>query len=251
MLLSAPRVIRVGWAMIDESLATVIWRVAGSSLPTSSLPLRVNRRFPAGPTTMLVGPLLPLGRGNSVTTPEVVIRPILLLSDSVNQRAPSFPSVIPSGNCPVFPLASIGNSLILPLVSIRPILPPNCSVNHSALSAGTDVMPQGAEPEVGVLNSVIVPEGVILPILLAVAELSVNQRFPSGPCTICWTNDRVVGSLNSVTVASNARDSRPSRRGLRLRRMDPSPVRRVAFHWSHSVRRDTTNRRFIGCYSTA
>src|SRR3954452_11541839 len=169
MLLSGPKVIPVRSAMIEGSLATVIWPVSGSSLPTWLLPLRVNRRFPAGPTTMLVGPLLPLGRGYSVTWPEVVIRPILLLSDSVNQRAPSFPSVIPSANCPVFPLASIGNSVMLPLVSIRPILPTNCSVNQSALSEGTEVMPQGAEPRVGVLNSVIAPDGLILPILLAVA----------------------------------------------------------------------------------
>ena len=32
-----------------------------------------------------------MGTGNSVTTPAVVIRPILLPADSVNQRLPSGP----------------------------------------------------------------------------------------------------------------------------------------------------------------
>ena len=45
-----------------------------------------------------------LGVGNSVTTPAVVIRPILLCPrSSVNQRLPSGPAVMPSG-----PLAAVG-----------------------------------------------------------------------------------------------------------------------------------------------
>ena len=40
---------------------------------------------------------LPVGRGNSVTTPLVVIRPIRLAKCSVNQRLPSGPVTISNG----------------------------------------------------------------------------------------------------------------------------------------------------------
>jgi len=74
-----------------------------------------------------------------VTTPAVVIRPILLVPNSVNQRAPSGPEQIPAGELPdVGPL----NSLIPPPVVIRPIWLTACLVIQSAPCAPV-VMPKG------------------------------------------------------------------------------------------------------------
>src|SRR5260370_23567168 len=59
----------------------------------------VNQSAPSGTAVMIWGkPLVPLGVGigNSlVTTPAVVMRPILLARDSGNHRAPSGPAVMP------------------------------------------------------------------------------------------------------------------------------------------------------------
>src|SRR5258708_764278 len=59
----------------------------------------VNQSAPSGTAVMIWGkPLVPLGVGigNSlVTTPGVVMRPILLARDWVNHRAPSGPAVMP------------------------------------------------------------------------------------------------------------------------------------------------------------
>ena len=51
--------------------------------------------MPSGPAAMPKGLLLAVGMGNSVMTPAVVIRPILLPSYSVNQRLPSGPAAMP------------------------------------------------------------------------------------------------------------------------------------------------------------
>ena len=78
-----------------------------------------------------------------VTTPAVVMRPILLPLISVNQRLPSGPAVMKRG--PLL-LVVIGKSFVIaPAVVIRPILLVPFSVNHSAPS-GPAVIPQGAEP---------------------------------------------------------------------------------------------------------
>ena len=55
----------------------------------------VNHRSPSGPAVIVGRRLLAVGILNSVMTPPVVIRPILLPSCSVNQRAPSGPGVMP------------------------------------------------------------------------------------------------------------------------------------------------------------
>ena len=58
----------------------------------------VNHIFPSGPAVIPVGPekgVMPAV--NSVTTPSVVIRPILFAFTSVNQRFPSGPAVIYAG----------------------------------------------------------------------------------------------------------------------------------------------------------
>ena len=65
--------------------------------------------------------LLAVGIGNSVMTPAVVIRPILLPLLSVNQRLPSGPAVMPRGTASG---VGIGNSVTTPAVVIRPILLP-------------------------------------------------------------------------------------------------------------------------------
>jgi hypothetical protein len=60
-----------------------------------------------------------------------VTRPILLVGDSVNHRAPSDPDAIPHG---VQLAVGIGNSMIVPLVVICPIELVPKSVNQSAPS---------------------------------------------------------------------------------------------------------------------
>lgn len=71
-----------------------------------------------------------VGIGNSVTMPEVVILPILLVSDSVNQSAPSGPEVMSQVN------VAVGEgkeySVIAPKVVILPITRP--SVNRKRLT---------------------------------------------------------------------------------------------------------------------
>src|SRR5438552_1738643 len=86
---------------------------------------------------------LAVGTGNSVKVPPVVMRPILLLDDSVNQRAPSGPVVMSSGT-----LTAVGmsNSVKVPSEVIRPILLP--WVNQRAPS-GPVVMPSGPLSAVG------------------------------------------------------------------------------------------------------
>ena len=81
--------------------------------------------------------------------PPVVIRPILLPSDSVNHSAPSGPAVMLYGAASV---VGIVNSEKVPPVVIRPILLAVVSANHSAPS-GPVVMPHGSALFVGVAYS--------------------------------------------------------------------------------------------------
>jgi hypothetical protein len=59
----------------------------------------VNQRFSSGPDVMNVGSFFD-GRGKNVIDPDAVMRPIDVVPGAVNQRAPSGPAVIPSGNVP-------------------------------------------------------------------------------------------------------------------------------------------------------
>src|SRR5438477_281535 len=81
----------------------------------------VNQRTPSGPAVMPEGALPAVGTVNSVMTPSVVIRPILLPANasSVNQRAPSGPVVMPTG---ALPAVGTVNSVMTPPVVIWPIL---------------------------------------------------------------------------------------------------------------------------------
>ena len=89
----------------------------------------------------------PLGRVYSVIVPLVVILPILLPLYSVNQRLPSGPAVMPSGELePVGIVYSVND----PPVVTLPILLPLYSVNHS-LPSGPCVMAYGLLDEVGMV----------------------------------------------------------------------------------------------------
>src|SRR5260370_41535911 len=65
---------------------------------------------------MIWGPLPAVGIANSVTTPLVVMRPILLAPFSVNHRLPSGPAVMPAG---LLVSVGVGNSVIAPAAVIR------------------------------------------------------------------------------------------------------------------------------------
>src|SRR5579884_2790004 len=172
------------------------------------LPLpSVNQRLPSGPAAIPSGKLWSVGIANSVTVPEGVMRPILLPLDSVNQRLPSGPLVIPTGS----PLAvGIGNAVMLPEGLMRPILLALTSVNQRLPSgpATIPLRPFSIWPllsvgmGMGTGNSVMLPEGLMRPIRLALT--SVNQRLPSGPATISFGTlpDRslIVVSGNSVML---------------------------------------------------
>lgn len=109
-------------------------------------------------------------------TPEVVQRPILFPFSSVNQRAPSGPTVMPHGA-----QAAVGTlySVTAPEVVILPILLPLNSVNQR-LPSGPVTMYEGCEAGWGRGYSfVMAPLVVQRPILLP--YYSVNQRAPSGP----------------------------------------------------------------------
>src|SRR5580658_3687672 len=73
----------------------------------------------------------PGGRGYSLMTPAVVIRPTWLRPSSVNHSAPSGPAVMPKGELPAL---GSGYAVRLPEVVMRPILFAASSVNHSAPS---------------------------------------------------------------------------------------------------------------------
>ena len=92
------------------------WPVTAPDAVIRAIVLRpATQRLPSGPTTIEPAP----GReGNSVMTPAVVSRAILLTLDSANQRLRSGPTKILEG-----PLRAvgIGNSVIIPAVVIRPI----------------------------------------------------------------------------------------------------------------------------------
>src|SRR5437773_12089035 len=75
--------------------------------------------------------------GGGVTGgPAKTTRPILLLLDSVNQRLPSGPTVIPIGPLPG---VAAGSSGVAAVGALRPTLVSQCSLNQ-AVRAGTAVM---------------------------------------------------------------------------------------------------------------
>src|SRR6266496_3256808 len=111
---------------------------------------------------MLTGLLLEVVTKNSVTTPAVVMRPILLASYSVNHRLPSGPAVMSKLRV----VEGKGNSVKTPAVVILPILLAPDSLNQRLPSAPAAI-PSGVLLEVGMEYSVTAPAVVTRPILLA------------------------------------------------------------------------------------
>src|SRR6516225_5505221 len=124
-----------------------------------------NQMLPSGPAAMPIAPLWGVGISNSVTSPFVVIRPILFALHWVNQRAPSVPTQMHRGPPgPISPCLGVGNSVTSPFVVILPIFSRLYSVNQRAPS-GPATMLWGPQRSEGMGNSVMSPFGVIFPIL--------------------------------------------------------------------------------------
>src|SRR5437016_5441485 len=106
-----------------------------SRRPTLLPLLSVNQTLPSGPVVMPAGELDAVGMVTSVTDPDRVMRPTLLVPMSVNHRP------LPSGPAPIWValLPALGrvHSVATPAVVMRPILRP--SVNHR-LPSGPVVM---------------------------------------------------------------------------------------------------------------
>jgi len=84
------------------------------------------------------GPALGVGTGNSVMTPAVVMRPILLPAFSQNHSAPSAAGVIPIGRASG---VGVANSTKLPSLGfIRPILDVPLSQNQRRRSGPNTMM---------------------------------------------------------------------------------------------------------------
>src|SRR5271157_3381020 len=85
-----------------------------------------------------------------IVSPELVrvSRPILLPVNSVNQRLPSGPAVIPTG--PLLGVMPALNSVTVPPGVIRPIRSPDCSVNQR-LPSGPAVIKAGKLLPVGLM----------------------------------------------------------------------------------------------------
>src|SRR5262245_32476512 len=84
------------------------------------------------------GPAPTVGTGNSVTAPDVVIRPILFPAFSQNHNAPSAAGVIPTGR--LFGVG-VSNSMKLPLLGfILPVLDVPFSQNQRCRSGPNTMM---------------------------------------------------------------------------------------------------------------
>ena len=140
-----------------------------------------------------VAPMLP--DGATLPPPlKLLMRAILFAESSVNQMFLSGPRAMPSGS-----LSAVGTaySAMAPDVVTRPTaLGAPASVYHR-LPSGPAVMLPGLLPE-GTGNSVMLPEGVMRPILWP--SCSENHRLPSAPFAIPPELLAAVGMANSVMV---------------------------------------------------
>src|ERR1700692_2589256 len=98
---------------VPGSVVVGTQRVTARDWPTFSPESSPNQRLPSGPFAMPSGKLDDDGSGNSVITPDGVIRPIFPLRPSANQRLPSGPVTIACGR--EFEVG-IGNSVTTPAV---------------------------------------------------------------------------------------------------------------------------------------
>ena len=106
----------------------------------------VNHMVPAGPAAMPNGST-DCFAPDSVMAPVDEIRAILWPRLSVNQRFPSAPVTMPTGELPAVEITN--SPVITPAVVIRPILLPVCSVNHT-FPSGPVVMAHGELLLVGI-----------------------------------------------------------------------------------------------------
>jgi len=114
-----------------------------------------NQIAPSGPAAIAEGCGLGMvGIEYSVTTPEVVILPILLVVHSVNQIAPSDPLVMPH-KLKTALVVGTGNSVIAPEVEIRPILLSYGSVNQIAPSGPVAMPYPESEPNIVTTPAVV------------------------------------------------------------------------------------------------
>src|SRR4051794_20991178 len=121
---------------------------------------------------------------------------------TANQAFPSEPRVGPLTESAVLVAGGIWNSVIAPAVVMRPIMSfvqqAGGTSPNQRLPSTPAAIPNGPEPARGMLNSVIVPDGVMRAI--ALRWRSPTQRFPSGPAAIPRGSASARGSGNSVTV---------------------------------------------------
>ncbi len=139
----------------------------------------VNHIAPSAPVVIADGNAPVTGSGNSLTSPEVVMRPMRSAAVSVNHNAPSGPVAIPNG--PDFGVGT-ANSVTSPSVVIRPMRWAWYSVNHNAPS-GPFVMMVGPLSGSSRWFSGSLP-GTSRPICPLCT--SVYQSAPSGPVTIAY-----------------------------------------------------------------
>src|SRR6266851_293406 len=128
----------------------------------------------------------------TVMTPTLV--GVLAELCSVNHRLPSGAEVRPKG---VLAGVLTGNSVTTPAVVMRPILPPGTfSVNQRFLSEPI-VSPQGSLAGVIPTSKVVTAPvvGLSRATALAAEVSSVNQRLPSGPCTMLAGSTQPCGQL--------------------------------------------------------
>src|SRR5256885_3223994 len=123
MATGTPEEVGIGNSVTDP--VVVMRPIAPGGPPGAPLGASVNQIAPSGPTVSAVGNACAVGTWNWLTTPEVVSRPIVFRSVSVNQRLPSGPAMIK----PRLTEPLIGNSTIEPLGVILPMLGPVDSVN--------------------------------------------------------------------------------------------------------------------------
>ncbi len=140
-----------------------------------------------GPAVIATG-VLPAVSGNSLTVPLVVIRPMLLLVGSVNQRLPSDPAVMALAG----PAGGVASSVIAPVSGTSVSIVPARSVNHM-LPSGPGAMSIGVVLPAGTEYSMIVPPG-----LARATDMPVTANVVAAMSTTMSARARVIMRSASV-----------------------------------------------------
>src|SRR5579884_1728628 len=93
MLPSAPAVIDDQLVTAETPISIAVPSVVMRPTLVGTAPGSRYHRLPSGPLAISVGAAKVVGRGNSVSVPVGVMRPMRLRPDSVNHRLPSAPMV--------------------------------------------------------------------------------------------------------------------------------------------------------------